>query len=183
MQSQSYTKVVFTGPESTGKTTLAQTMAAQFQTSWVPEYARTYLAKLDRPYQYEDLEKIAHGQVQWENENGKQAQNWLWCDTGLLVLRVWSEVRFGKCSAFILDRLAEKPYGAFVLCGTEVPWEYDPMREHPDQRDELYAIYLQHLQGMKVPYLEVHGDVLQRLEVVRQFLSSLPASAPDFKPV
>ncbi len=173
LQPQSYTKVVFTGPESTGKTTLAQSMAAQCNTSWVPEFARTYLAQLGRAYQYEDLEKIAQGQVKWEQEYGAQAQGWLWCDTGLLVLRVWSEVRYGKCSAFILDRLASKPYDAFVLCGTDVPWEYDPLREHPAHRDQLYAIYLKHLQSMQVPYLEVQGDVLQRQQVIHQFLSSL----------
>lgn len=158
-------------------------MAEEYKTAWVPEFARTYLANLDRSYQYEDLEKIAQGQVQWEQEYGKQVQNWLLCDTGLLVLRVWSEVRYGKCSSFILDCLAQNPYDAFILCGTDIPWEYDPLREHPNYRDQLYLLYLKHLREMGLPYLEVQGGILDRQGETSQFLSSLPESASNVRPV
>ncbi|MEM1219698.1 MAG: ATP-binding protein [Bacteroidota bacterium] len=181
MQPRSRPKVVFTGPESTGKTTLAQLLATHYNTAWVPEYARTYLASLHRDYRYEDLEKIAQGQIQWEEDYKERARNYLFCDTGLLVLRVWSEVRYGKCSSFILDRLAEKPYAAFILCGTDIPWEYDPLREHPEHRDQLYELYLQHLHTLKVPFLEVKGAIRQRQDLVSQFLSSLESEAPYFR--
>jgi nicotinamide riboside kinase len=35
-------RVVLIGAESTGKTTLAQALAAHYHTTWVPEYGRTY---------------------------------------------------------------------------------------------------------------------------------------------
>ena len=59
-------KIVILGPESTGKSTLCEQLAACYNTQWVPEYARTYLQKNGTQYKYEDLFEIAKGQV--ENE-------------------------------------------------------------------------------------------------------------------
>ena len=61
-------KVVTTGPESSGKTTLAKALAEHYQIAWVPEYSRDYLNRLNRPYQEEDLLVIAKGQIQREDE-------------------------------------------------------------------------------------------------------------------
>ena len=61
-------KVVILGPECTGKTDLANFLASQYNTSWVPEYARAFLNKLNRPYEQSDLIKIAHGQIRLEEE-------------------------------------------------------------------------------------------------------------------
>lgn len=48
-------KIVILGPESTGKSTLAQALASFFGCPWVPEFARQYIDKLDQPYEYQDL--------------------------------------------------------------------------------------------------------------------------------
>lgn len=56
--------ITIVGAESSGKTTLAERLADRFGCLWVPEYARTYLTELNRPYQLEDLSIIAKGQ--WE---------------------------------------------------------------------------------------------------------------------
>ncbi|MFK8006949.1 MAG: AAA family ATPase [Saprospiraceae bacterium] len=55
-------KIILTGPESTGKSTLARQLAQVYNTVWVPEFARTYLEGLNRPYRGDDLLKIAKGQ-------------------------------------------------------------------------------------------------------------------------
>ena len=59
-------KIILTGPESSGKTTLAKQLAERFQTTWVPEFARTYLDNLTRPYREDDLLRIAQGQKDLE---------------------------------------------------------------------------------------------------------------------
>ena len=61
-------KVAIIGPECTGKTELSKYLATRFKTEWVPEYARAYLNKLNRPYDQSDLTKIAHGQLRVEDE-------------------------------------------------------------------------------------------------------------------
>ena len=55
-------KIVFTGPECSGKTTLSKEIAKHFNLVWVQEYARQYLENLERSYNYYDLKKIAQGQ-------------------------------------------------------------------------------------------------------------------------
>ena len=57
--------VTIVGAESSGKTILAKQLASLFGCNWVPEYAREYLEGLGRPYEFDDLEKIAKGQ--WDS--------------------------------------------------------------------------------------------------------------------
>ena len=64
-------KIVITGPESSGKTTLAQALAAHYRVPWVAEYARDYLERLTQPYQEKDLLAIAQGQMQWKMSKRK----------------------------------------------------------------------------------------------------------------
>ena len=95
-------KVAVVGPECTGKTELCKYLGSYFKTSWVPEYARAFLNKLNRPYEPSDLVKIAHGQVRMEDEWMQDANRILICDTNLIVVKVWSEEKYGTCDAEIL---------------------------------------------------------------------------------
>ncbi len=56
--------ITIVGPESSGKTTLARQLAGYYTCPLVPEYAREYLERLDRPYSEEDLFLIAKGQLE-----------------------------------------------------------------------------------------------------------------------
>ena len=104
-------KIALFGPESTGKTTLAKQLAAHFQTVWAPEFARDYLQqKWDTTQQIcepEDLLPIAIGQTQLENEALLTANRFLFCDTCLLVTKVFSEIYYNFCDP-VLDKAARK---------------------------------------------------------------------------
>ncbi|MFP4090612.1 MAG: AAA family ATPase [Cyclobacteriaceae bacterium] len=165
-------KVIITGPESSGKTTLARQLATVFAEPWVPEFARDYINTLDRKYQETDLLEIARGQIKREEEYTKEANQLLICDTGLEVLKIWSEYRFGRCHPWILEQLEKKRPELYLLCAPDIPWEYDPQRENPDDRQELFEIYRKELSGQNVQ--EVSGSRQQRLataqEAAQQFL-------------
>ncbi|HXH19021.1 MAG TPA: ATP-binding protein, partial [Chitinophagales bacterium] len=88
-------KIVIVGPESSGKTFLAEKLAAHFQCLWVPEYAREYLEKLNKPYTKEDVEKIAEGQLRLEDETAAKSKSLLICDTNLLVIKIWMDHKYG----------------------------------------------------------------------------------------
>ena len=157
-------KICIIGPECTGKTVLSEALAKNLDTVWVAEYARAYLNKLNKPYEEADLVKIAHGQLRMEDEWKIDANRYLICDTNLIVIKVWSEFKYGHCSDEILRLLEKSKYDLYLLTYIDIPWIADPLREHPDRREELYNIYLNEMKRQAVPFVEVKGSEQQRLD-------------------
>jgi NadR type nicotinamide-nucleotide adenylyltransferase len=163
-------KIVVVGPESTGKSSLCEGLAAHFQASWVPEYAREYLLKHGMDYRYEDLVTIAAGQLELEDRMvaaaEARAEPMIFIDTDLYVMKVWGEFVFGRCDSWILDRINERHYDAYLLPRTDLPWVKDELREYPDllSREKLFHIYRDILINQPVPWAEVGGEGQQRLE-------------------
>ena len=112
-------KIAITGPESTGKTTLARQLATHYHALWVPEYARFYLPFLDRPYTPEDVVEMAKGQVNWENELAKLTKTFLFCDTDLIVSKIWLKFKYHIENEWIETQLKSKPYTLHLLCNIE----------------------------------------------------------------
>ena len=59
-------KIIITGPESSGKTTLSRNLSHSLKANLVDEYARKYINENNNQYIYEDLLKIAKTQYQHE---------------------------------------------------------------------------------------------------------------------
>jgi NadR type nicotinamide-nucleotide adenylyltransferase len=158
-------KIVIIGPESTGKSTLSKALAEQLNTVWVPEYARTYLEGRGQEYHYEDLTAIAKGQLASEDEWALHANKYLICDTDLYVVKVWSEHKYGKVDAFILENIAQRHYDAYILCNIDMPWDEDPLREHPEpeMRQYFYNIYKDIVLHSGKPFIIVSGNEEDRL--------------------
>jgi NadR type nicotinamide-nucleotide adenylyltransferase len=157
-------KIVLTGPESSGKTTLAKQLAGHFGTVWVPEFARGFLEKLGRPYQEADLLEIAKGQVASEDECAKKNTGPLFLDTSLEVVKIWSEVVFGRCHPLIKEHLHNRLPDLYLLCRPDLPWEPDPLRENPGDRQVLFDLYLHELTGLGVHFIEINGMGKERIE-------------------
>ncbi len=169
-------RIVLTGPESTGKTTLARSLAEHFQTLYVPEYAREYLEGLDRPYRLEDLETIARTQRARQEEAARRARHFLFCDTDLLVIKIWAEYRFGTCPPWVERQLRAAPPNLYLLCSPDLPWEPDPLRENPHDRPELFQRYLRELSRMNAPFEIIQGQGAERLaQAIRSVEARLPA--------
>lgn len=166
-------KVAVIGPECTGKSELSEFLADHFDTDWVPEYARGYLSNLVRPYEPHDLLAIAHGQIRLEDEWTRDSNKILFCDTNLYVIKVWSEFKFGSCDKSILEQIASRKYDLYLLTGVDLPWEDDPLREHPHQREELYQIYLNEMKKQPVPCVEIKGDREQRRKTAVEAVEKL----------
>jgi NadR type nicotinamide-nucleotide adenylyltransferase len=168
-------KVVVIGPESTGKSTLAQNLAGCFECIWVPEFAREYLENLRRPYEYDDLLNIARGQVRLEDELSLRSKELLICDTDLNVIKVWSEHKFGKVHPWIVDQINTRKYDLFLLTDIDIPWQEDPLREHPDpeMRKHFFSRYQKILLDMKVPFEVVSGNERQRLDLAVDIIKKI----------
>jgi NadR type nicotinamide-nucleotide adenylyltransferase len=178
-------KIVITGPESTGKSTLCTQLAAHYNTMWCPEYAREYLLKHGMNYHYDDLLTIAKGQLALEEEyelkvksavitnakrEGKELRDvasdpLLFVDTDMYVMKVWCEFVFGKCHRFILEQIVDRKYDLYLLCNIDLPWTNDDLREYPDieSRQKLYAIYKDIMINQPTPWLEIKGSHEERL--------------------
>jgi NadR type nicotinamide-nucleotide adenylyltransferase len=157
-------RISITGPESTGKSTLAAQLAAHYGTVFAPEVARAYLEENGPSYTLADLEAIAHGQLAAEDAVVAQASQLLFCDTDLLVIKIWAENAFGTCPAWVLAELARPRYALTLLLGIDLPWVPDPLREHPEpaQRRYFYNLYRAELQARGWPFVEVSGAPAER---------------------
>lgn len=168
-------KIAITGPESTGKSCLAAGLARHYRTVFVPEYARKYIEMLARPYVWGDILKIAMGQIASEQAMMKKTDSMLFCDTELIVTKIWSDVKFGKCDPWILGMIKENRYDLFLLCDIDLPWEEDPQREDPDRREFLFDLYTKELTGYGFPFFVISGSGDQRLQnavkVIETFFS------------
>lgn len=166
-------KIAIVGPESTGKSALSEFLAGHYETAWVPEYARGYLDNLIRPYEKEDLKTIANGQQRLEETWSTSAKDILICDTNLLVIKVWSNFKYGDTDPEILKALDESQYDLYLLTCIDLPWEDDPHREHPDRREELYSIYLKELNELAVPFVEIRGSREERRKTAIEAIDRL----------
>lgn len=175
-------KIVVIGPESTGKSTLCQKLAAHYNTLWVPEYAREYLEKNGTEYNYDDLLTIAKGQINLEEKITNDFtihdsritihHSPLFIDTDMYVMKVWAEFVFNKCHNWILNRIAERKYHLYLLCNIDLPWIEDSLREYPDQkiREKLYHFYKDIMVNQSTPWCNISGNYEERFEKAVQFI-------------
>jgi NadR type nicotinamide-nucleotide adenylyltransferase len=163
-------KIVIIGPESTGKSTLCQQLAAHFNTIWCAEYAREYLNTHGTKYNEIDLLKIAKGQLALEANALQTAQQQnkqlIFVDTDMQVMKVWSEYVFNSCHPFILQQAAQQQQHLYLLCNIDLPWVKDELREYENEqpRKELFNIYKDILVHQNTPWVLIQGNYQQRLQ-------------------
>lgn len=161
-------KIVVTGPESTGKSVLTQQLAAHFNAPFALEFARGFLEQLGRPYQPQDLLTIAAGQTQWNTPPSNAPL--FFCDTDLLNIKIWSTFKYQFCDAAILEQIPQQQPDLYLLCDVDLPWEADPLREHPHQRQLLFEKHLEAVQQSGVPYKIVSGMGESRFKQAQAFV-------------
>ena len=158
--------IVITGPESSGKTTLAKALEKALNVGYTEEYAREYL-KRNSNYNQEDLLIIAKRQLQNEKENLNPTAIH---DTDLITIKIWSEYKYNHCNPWITEQieLQKNENRLYLLCKSDIPWEADPLRENPNNRAELFEIYLSEIENTKHPYFIIKGK-----ERLKQALSKI----------
>lgn len=157
--------IALSGPESSGKTTLAIHLAVHFKTHYVPEFARTYLEHTKRPYTRIDLRAIIRGQLSWWSLASSRlpADALRFWDGDPAILRIWEEERFNMQSSEIEEFLSLTPPALTLLCAPDLPWTYDPLRENPDDRPRLFECYQNQLDQWGLPYAVIGGSSTERI--------------------
>lgn len=169
-------KIAIVGPESTGKSTISADLARHYQTVWVPEFSRDYCSKLTEPCTWQDEINMFYGQLDLEKEILPTANSILFCDTTFMTVKIWCDYTFGFSPQEVLDKIPQYPYDYYLLMDIDLPWQEDPLRDFPQQRNHFMDIWHQELKALNAPYVVVSGNNHQRLlnsiAAVDEFLKS-----------
>lgn len=151
-------KIAVVGPESTGKSTVAEQLARQLGTVCVPEYAREYCRHLNRAYTLADEMNMFYGQVALERSLVPLAQNnVLVCDTMFLTIKVWCDHLFGHTPDEVLTAIHQSDYDLFLLMDIDLPWADDPLRDFPTLREHFMEVWHNELQAIDANYQVISG--------------------------
>ena len=138
-------RVCLLGAESTGKTTLARTLAAEYDTVWNPEFGRPYTEigrDPDAPWTSDEFTHIARIQCWYEDTLARSAREVIFCDTDAFTTALFHQVYLGE-PTHAFDDLLERRYDLYFVCGLEVPWKHDGVREFEEQRHWMHERYLE----------------------------------------
>lgn len=139
------TRIVVTGSESTGKTTLARDLATHFDSIWVAEQARAYAERVNHPLTAEDVAPIASEQIRAEDaalaDAARRNVRWMFLDTDLLSTVVYARHYYGSCPAWIEAEARARLAELYLVGDVDVPWAPDSVRDRPRSRDELHLAF------------------------------------------
>ncbi len=171
-------RIVVTGAESTGKTTLARALSAHFKCPLALEYGREWTerrpGRADAPWRTQDFVEIAAAQNARENDLARASGNgWLVCDTDALATAIWHERYMDFASDAVLAIAAQqaRPF-VRILAGDEIPFEDDGLRDGEHIRHAMQARFREALAESGVPWIEVGGDVAARVAQALAFTSA-----------
>ena len=164
MPSKKSIRIVLTGPESSGKTTLAKALAKYYGVDLVPEFARQYLNEKGPSYSFNDLEIMAEGQQFLEKEFLERDNDLLICDTDILTYKIWSEYKYGYIEPNFISVLKKNTDRLYLLCAPDIPWESDPLRENSLDRSDIFSLYEENLDFYNLNYIRIEGGLEQRIK-------------------
>ena len=153
-------KIALTGPESSGKTTMAKWISEHFSCQMIEEYAREFLSE-NHNYSIEDLNTIA---IEQFKRNCTQIP--IVVDTEMLVMKIWCEEKYQHCTKEIEQLLNEQEMDHYFLCSPDIPWEEDPLRENPKDRNRLFTLYENNLVEKGWPYSILKGSMEERKQEI-----------------
>lgn len=160
-------RIVLFGPESTGKSTLAERLAAHFGEPWAPEHVRGFWDAHEGRIEAGDLDAIARGQIAGEEAAAARARRVVFCDTELLTNVLWADLLFpGACPEWVRSAAGERcrGYALYLLCDTDLAFEWDPQRCFPDAagRAMCRGLWRETLTARALPFAEIRGEWAQR---------------------
>lgn len=166
-------RIVVTGSECTGKTTLAAQLATHYRTLWVPEYSRKYADLKAGELEYSDVEPIARGQIAAEEACMAQADGVLIQDTDLLSTVVYSYHYYEACPEWVEQTAHERIAPLYLLLHPDVPWIPDGVRDRGHKRDEMHRLFHEALLRWQARTVDITGNWSARFETARQAIDAV----------
>lgn len=154
-------RIVLTGPESSGKTELTNSLSEYFKMPFVPEYAREYFNKKNKKYDLSDLLKINDAQTKLQKATNGEMVFW---DTDLITIIIWAKEKFNTNNEIFEKLLKENIPHFYLLCNPDLKWEQDDLRENPNDRYRLLKEFQSILIKRRIPYAHIQGKGEIRLK-------------------
>ena len=164
-------RICFLGGESTGKSTLADSLSKTFNTTMVAEYGRDRWCEKNGQLAYHDMLEIAQEQVLRENAALITANRWLFCDTSPLTTLFYSQHLFGRADPQLIQ-LAQRTYDYIFLCEPDFEFVQDGTRMNTDFRLKQHHWYRNELDKRNIPFTSLAGSLTSRMDAVANVIHS-----------
>ncbi len=174
-------RVCLTGSECTGKTTLAKALAEELNCFSVPEYSREYALARGGVLSADDVEPIARGQLAAEDcalgRIGTLIQprrsSLLILDTDLISTVVYARHYYGGCPNWIEHMAKARKADLYFLCGLDVGWRADGIRDQPECREIIQTAFAHTLRTLETHFFELKGSIEERLAKALESIQSV----------
>lgn len=169
-------RIVVTGPESTGKTTLSRRLAAAANAEWVPEASRVYAERKAGELLASDVAPIAREHIRLADAAAEKARSegkqLLVADTDLLSTVVYARHYYRMVPPWIERVERARRADLYLLCDIDVPWIPDGIRDRPENRAEMFALFRDALVRRKAPFVLVNGGWDERWGIAEQAITA-----------
>ncbi len=160
----------FYGPESTGKTVMAQRMAEIFDTDYVPEVAREMISSND--FSVGDIISIGNAQTARIFQKIKTANRILFCDTDLITTQIYSQEYLHEIPEILFDLEKRVQYDQYFFFHPDVPWVPDGLRDLGHKRKDMAVTFRSELEKRKIRFTEVKGTYEEREKFLIDYVNA-----------
>lgn len=151
------------GPESTGKSVMAERLAERFGTIWVPEYGRAYCELHGTDLDEAELLLIGREQDALNRAALRRAKRLLFVDTDPLMTAAWCQMMLGHMPEALFGYAKADLY---LMLEPDVAWQEDDVRIFggAEERARFAEICRQVLDRAGVSWVSISGGWEQRVE-------------------
>lgn len=175
-------RICVVGPESTGKTTLAQRLAEWTDTEWVSEGSRDYAERTPRPLTVDDVGPIAREHIRLADAAAERARargsGLLVLDTDLVSTVVYARHYYGMVPAWVERAERRRRASLYLLCDVDVPWVPDGIRDRPTDREAMHGLFANALARRHAKVMRVSGGWEERWTSALDAVRTLRAGSP-----
>lgn len=164
-------KVCFYGPESTGKSTMAEKMAKHYRTVFVPEVARELITSND--ITIDDIIKIGQAQTNRVKEMTNIANKIVFCDTDLITTKIYAKYYLNQVPDILNKLENEISYDLYFLLDIDVAWVADHLRDFGDRRLEMFNLFKSELDKRGINYILISGGYEEREEKIIKIIDDM----------
>ncbi len=166
-------RIVLTGSESVGKTTLAKRLGEHFGVPVGSEFVRQYAAERGGKLGFNDHGAIARGQMASEDAAIARAKDLVVLDTDLVSTVVYCEHYFKSCPEWIREEAVKRAGELYLLLKPDIPWMHDGVRDRGHQRDDMHSLFAAKLKEMGLRFAEIGGDGEERFAATVKAIGSV----------